>query len=155
MKLSGRTTSSWNDIMSNGKFDHLPTKSPTDNKPPKTKTPPTQPTKTKTKPKSPYSVLMMQVETAKSKAAAIRKKKRQKTTHNGTVFLNQMSSTTAVVHDRLRIISSIAVPARDQTTITILLQPPPSVNKQPQKKHWWHQGFSHLYHQSNAVASSP
>ena len=113
MKLAGGSTSSWNDIMSNSKFFHLPSKSANVDMAPNTKTPPTPPTKAKTKPKSPYSVLMMKVKTAKSNTSAIKKKKRQKTTYSGTIFLQQtIPSTTATVHDRLGILSSIAVPAR-------------------------------------------
>ena len=53
MKLFGRPTSSWNNIMSNGRFDHLPSESPNDDTAPITKTTPTAPTKAKTKPKYP------------------------------------------------------------------------------------------------------
>ena len=70
----------------------------------------------------------MQIKTAKSKAATIRKKKRQKTTDNGMDFLHQMPSTTAAMHDRVGILRPIAVPASHRSTITLLLLPPPPVN---------------------------
>ena len=115
MKLAGGKTSSWNDIMSNGKFGYLPTTSPPNEEAPDTTTTPSP--KAKTKPKSPYSALIAKIKTAKSKAVGITRRKKQKPTHNGTNFLHQMPSTTAAVHDRLGILIPIAVPASQRSTI--------------------------------------
>ena len=78
MQLSGRTTSSWNNIMLNDRFTHFPTQSPIGEAVPKTRTEiaPTPIPKAKIKSKSPYSVLMTQVRTANAKAAAVRKNKK-------------------------------------------------------------------------------
>ena len=59
--LSGGKTSSWNKIMSNGKFSHLPTISPPDKKEPSKTTTPTVTPKAKINPKYPYSEIVAKV----------------------------------------------------------------------------------------------
>jgi hypothetical protein len=129
MKLSKGKTTSWNDIMANGRFD-LPTSSP----PPETEpnpqapTPPEPKPKPKAKEKSAYTVLKDNIKRAKGKASQTARRKRQKAKQGDSDFLQQTISTAAATHDRLGVLSTVPVPANHRTTITALLSPPPAVN---------------------------
>ena len=87
--------------MPDAMFNYLPSQSLLDKKTLKPRPSMTPPTNAKKKTKSPYLALMEKVKTAKAKATAIRKSKKQKTNTNGVEFLQNMPSMTVAVHDRL------------------------------------------------------
>ena len=72
-KLPRGKTTSWNEIMSDNKFNYLPTQSPLDEMTPRPKIATTPPAKAKKKTSSSYMALLAEVKTAKSKATAIRR----------------------------------------------------------------------------------
>ena len=129
MKLSEGKTSSWNDIMANGKFG-LPTVSP----PPETAPSPLAPTPPEAKPtpkarkKSAYTVLKDNIKMAKRRASQAAKRQRQNSQQDDSNFLQQTISAAAATHDRQGVLSTVPVPANHRTTITALLDPPPAVN---------------------------